>query len=165
MATLCFGKSVNGNAGHDETDILYIAFAGDDAVPGKNAKWNAASVDEFSSSIKSLGDTLVKRIGGAGGVTGAEISTPSETTTKGPKASGPPTTLVTAKSIVPSVTSKASVPASEPTTEPTEDPTEEPTEDPSTEEPSTEEPSTGDCEWTGHCAGEFQSFLLRFDIV
>lgn len=140
MATLCFGKSVNGNAGHDATDILYIAFTGDDAVPGAKAKWNAANVDEFSSSIKSLGDTLVQRIGGTGGAAaGAGASIPSATTIKGSKASDPPTTLITAKSLAPTATGEASVPASEPTSEPT----------------------TGTCEWTGHCAGKFPMFSLK----
>ncbi|KAK0123521.1 hypothetical protein ONS96_010503 [Cadophora gregata f. sp. sojae] len=68
MATLCFGTSVNGNNGHDETDVLYLAFTGADAVPGANgAKWNAKSAVEFEASLATLGDKLVKRI--AGGAT------------------------------------------------------------------------------------------------
>lgn len=66
LATACFGKSVNGNSGHDANDVLFIAFPGDDAVPGRNAKWNARSYDEFESSIQSLGDKLIQRIGGGG---------------------------------------------------------------------------------------------------
>ncbi|KAG9232869.1 family 75 glycoside hydrolase [Amylocarpus encephaloides] len=77
LATLCFGTSITGNSGHGETDVLYIAFTGTDAAPGQNAKWNAGSVGEFSESIKSLGDTLVQRIGG-GGVSSAERSKPTE---------------------------------------------------------------------------------------
>ncbi|KAI2610563.1 glycoside hydrolase family 75 protein [Hypoxylon sp. NC1633] len=63
LATACYGKSINGNSGHDETDVLYLAFPGSDAVPGKNgAKWNAKNYSEFESSIQSLGDKLIQRI-------------------------------------------------------------------------------------------------------
>ncbi|RDL39916.1 Endo-chitosanase [Venustampulla echinocandica] len=76
MATLCFGNSVNGNSGHDETDVLYIAFTGPDAVPGaKGAKWNAASAEEFQSSIKTFGDKLVNRIGVAGPAPSTGVTT------------------------------------------------------------------------------------------
>ncbi|KAI0139033.1 glycoside hydrolase family 75 protein [Hypoxylon sp. NC0597] len=65
LATACFGKSMNGNNGHDENDVLYIAFTGKDAVPGKNgAKWDAKNYDEFESSIQGLGDKLIQRIQG-----------------------------------------------------------------------------------------------------
>lgn len=68
LATACFGKGINGNAGHDENDVLYIAFPGDDAVPGKNgAKWNAQNYNDFEASITGLGDRLIKRISGGGG--------------------------------------------------------------------------------------------------
>lgn len=64
-ATLCYGDVVNGNNGHGETDVLYIAFTGDDAVPGANgAKWDASSAQEFEDSISALGDTLIARLGG-----------------------------------------------------------------------------------------------------
>ncbi|RSL92765.1 hypothetical protein BHE90_005132 [Fusarium euwallaceae] len=73
LATACFGKSMNGNFGHSEDDVLYIAFPGSDAVPGaKGAKWTAKNFDEFQSSISTLGDKLIKRIGssnGGGGTT------------------------------------------------------------------------------------------------
>ncbi|KAI0377694.1 glycoside hydrolase family 75 protein [Hypomontagnella monticulosa] len=63
LATACYGKSINGNSGHDENDVLYIAFTGSDAVPGKNgAKWNAKNYNEFESSIQGLGDKLIQRI-------------------------------------------------------------------------------------------------------
>ncbi|CAG8979785.1 hypothetical protein HYALB_00011593 [Hymenoscyphus albidus] len=88
MATLCFGTSVNGNSGHDETDVLYIAFTGKDAVPGSKAKWNAANVNEFSASIKALGDTLVQRIGGgsAPGTPTTLVTSSTPTATAGPPA-------------------------------------------------------------------------------
>lgn len=56
---------MTGNNGHDENDVLYIAFTGDDAVPGKNgAKWDAQNYEEFEESIQSLGDKLIQRIQG-----------------------------------------------------------------------------------------------------
>lgn len=68
LATACYGKSINGNSGHDDNDVLFIAFPGHDAVPGKNgAKWNARSYNEFANSISGLGDKLIQRIGGGGG--------------------------------------------------------------------------------------------------
>ncbi|KAL8734303.1 MAG: hypothetical protein Q9166_001501 [cf. Caloplaca sp. 2 TL-2023] len=55
LATVCYGNSVNGNSGHDEDDVLYVAFTGDDAVLGSKAKWDAKKFKEF-------GDRLVKRL-------------------------------------------------------------------------------------------------------
>lgn len=63
LATACYGKKIAGNNGHDENDVLYLAFTGKDAVPGKNgAKWDAKNYDEFESSIQALGDKLIQRI-------------------------------------------------------------------------------------------------------
>lgn len=59
VGTACFGQSMNGNNGHDGTDVLYIAFAGDHAVPGSSADWKASSYEDFEASIKDLGDQLV----------------------------------------------------------------------------------------------------------
>lgn len=68
LATACYGTSVNGNAGHDGDDVLYIAFPGADAVPGANgANWGAANYAAFESSITALGDKLIARIGGGSG--------------------------------------------------------------------------------------------------
>ncbi|AEO60909.1 glycoside hydrolase family 75 protein [Thermothelomyces thermophilus ATCC 42464] len=65
LATACFGTSMTGNNGHDETDVLYIAFPGDDAVPGADgANWGADSWQAFESSIEGLGNKLIQRIGG-----------------------------------------------------------------------------------------------------
>ncbi|ODA82632.1 hypothetical protein RJ55_01140 [Drechmeria coniospora] len=67
LATACFGQAMNGNAGHGDADVLYIAFRGHEAVPGADgAKWNAQNFDEFESSIADLGDRLVTRIGDGG---------------------------------------------------------------------------------------------------
>ncbi|KAF2426282.1 fungal chitosanase [Tothia fuscella] len=64
LATLCFGAdSVNGNEGHDASDVMYIAFTGHDAVPGaKGADWTATDASSFQASLKTLGDRLVSRI-------------------------------------------------------------------------------------------------------
>ncbi|RPB15530.1 fungal chitosanase [Morchella conica CCBAS932] len=39
LATACYGNRMNGNYGHAETDVLYLAFRTDEAVPGRNASW------------------------------------------------------------------------------------------------------------------------------
>ncbi len=55
---------MNGGNGHSTTDVLYIAFPGSDAVPGANgADWGASSAQQFESSIQSLGDKLIQRVG------------------------------------------------------------------------------------------------------
>lgn len=67
LATACFGHRVNGNAGYDDHDVLYIAFVGDDAVPGpKGANWSAKDHAAFEKSIEERGDMLIERISGAG---------------------------------------------------------------------------------------------------
>lgn len=62
LATACYGHSVNGNNGHDGTDVLYVAFTGDEAVPGKSANWKADNYNDFEASIQNLGDKLIKRL-------------------------------------------------------------------------------------------------------
>ncbi|KAH0524326.1 hypothetical protein TsFJ059_006854 [Trichoderma semiorbis] len=70
LGRACYGNAVNGNAAHDPNDVLYIAFTGNDAVPGANgANWAASSFSAFESSLGSLGDQLVARIGSTGGST------------------------------------------------------------------------------------------------
>ncbi|KAK0724301.1 family 75 glycoside hydrolase [Lasiosphaeris hirsuta] len=64
LATACYGKNVNGDRGHDNDDVLYLAFAGGAAVPGAaGANWAARNYDQFEQSIKGLGDTLISKIG------------------------------------------------------------------------------------------------------
>ncbi|KAL8725037.1 MAG: hypothetical protein Q9166_007612 [cf. Caloplaca sp. 2 TL-2023] len=62
LATACFGTSMNGNNGHDEPDVLYIAFPGDDAVPGSSANWGASNFQQFEDSITTLGNRLIARL-------------------------------------------------------------------------------------------------------
>ncbi|KAK5659857.1 hypothetical protein OQA88_13320 [Cercophora sp. LCS_1] len=65
LATACYGKGINGNSGHDEEDVLYIAFTGAGAVPGAaGANWAAKSYADFQKSIEGLGNSLVAKIGG-----------------------------------------------------------------------------------------------------
>jgi len=65
LATACYGKGMNGNHGHSVDDVLYIAFAGKEAVPGADgADWAAGNYADFQKSIKKLGDSLVAKIGG-----------------------------------------------------------------------------------------------------
>jgi len=57
-------NKVNGNSGHDESDVLYLASTSQDAVLGANgAAWNATTYDEFEKNITALADKLVTRIG------------------------------------------------------------------------------------------------------
>ncbi|WDK14992.1 fungal chitosanase [Colletotrichum graminicola] len=74
LATACYGDVINGNSGHDENDVLYIAFTGDEAVPGaQGAAWNATNYNDFESSITDLGNTLLSRVGsGCNGGLGIE---------------------------------------------------------------------------------------------
>jgi hypothetical protein len=61
LATECFGKAINGDNGHDQKDVLFLAFPGEDAVPGGKANWKAKSFKEFEKSIESIGDKLIER--------------------------------------------------------------------------------------------------------
>ncbi|KAL9613192.1 MAG: hypothetical protein Q9167_002269 [Letrouitia subvulpina] len=61
LATACFGTDVSGESGHDETDVLYVAFTGDDAVP-TSANWAAKSFEEFEESITEIGNELITRL-------------------------------------------------------------------------------------------------------
>ncbi|KAK4173796.1 fungal chitosanase of glycosyl hydrolase group 75-domain-containing protein [Triangularia setosa] len=69
LATACWGKNMTGDNGYDGMDLLYVAFTGIDAVPGKDgADWAAKDYDTFERSIQPLGNKLVQRItAGAGG--------------------------------------------------------------------------------------------------
>ena len=74
VATACYGNKVNGNEGHDDDDVLYIAFVGEDAVPGaKGAAWNATDFAAFEKSIEERGNKLVERISGAPGDVGGRL--------------------------------------------------------------------------------------------
>eukprot|EP00980_Cylindrotheca_fusiformis_P022502 scaffold9366_cov167-Cylindrotheca_fusiformis.AAC.1 len=54
---------MNGNNGYDDTDVLYLAFTGSDAVPGADgAAWAAKDPGAFEESISSLGRSLLERI-------------------------------------------------------------------------------------------------------
>ena len=61
LADLCFpDEGLNGDKGHVAFDVMYIAFKGKSAVPGKSgATWGTQSTKTFENSIKQLGDKLV----------------------------------------------------------------------------------------------------------
>lgn len=60
----CYGDAVSLFRPHDVNDVLYIAFTGNDALPGPDgAKWNATSFHEFEKSLQAQGDRLIARIG------------------------------------------------------------------------------------------------------
>jgi hypothetical protein len=66
LATACFGWDMNGDNGHEDDDVLYIAFPGSEAVPGPDgAAWGADTWADFHESIAPLGDRLIQRIPGA----------------------------------------------------------------------------------------------------
>ncbi|TLS30594.1 hypothetical protein PpBr36_02522 [Pyricularia pennisetigena] len=67
LATACYGSSeIDGDNGHSENDVLYLAFTGEEAVPGaRGARWDASSFEEFESSLHPIGDSLIKRIDGS----------------------------------------------------------------------------------------------------
>jgi len=62
IATACFGKSITSDNGHDEDDVLYIAFTGDGTKPEGTANWDADTFEEFEQSLAGLGDQLVSKI-------------------------------------------------------------------------------------------------------
>jgi hypothetical protein len=67
LAQMCFpNDGINGNNGHVDHDVLYIAFEGDDAVPGASANWKAGTSAEFEASLAAVGDKLVARLGNGG---------------------------------------------------------------------------------------------------
>ena len=78
-ATLCFGDGINGNSGHDQADVLFIGFTGKDTVP-KNATWTAKTAEEFEASLASLGDELVKKVGGGSDAANGTMSATSTAT-------------------------------------------------------------------------------------
>ena len=64
LGKLCFpNEEINGNSGHSEHDVLYIAFPGDEAVPGAQANWQAGTPEEFEESLAAVGDRLVAGLG------------------------------------------------------------------------------------------------------
>lgn len=63
LATACYGKSITGNNGHDQDDVLYIAFPGSIAdTVNKNADWGAKQYSDFGNSIEALGNKLIKQL-------------------------------------------------------------------------------------------------------
>ncbi|KAL2128738.1 hypothetical protein VTI74DRAFT_8716 [Chaetomium olivicolor] len=69
LATACGGPGISGQNGIDGDDILYLAFTGDEAVPGADgADWTASDFGAFEKSIEALGDRLVERVEAGAGI-------------------------------------------------------------------------------------------------
>ena len=69
LATACYGTGINAGDGdgssHNPNDVLYIAFTGDDAIPGVDgADWTASNFEEFHASIVDQGNKLIQRLTG-----------------------------------------------------------------------------------------------------
>jgi hypothetical protein len=64
LATACYGREdINADSGYDINDVLYLAFPGQDAVPGASgADWAAENFDDFEASLADLGNRLIKRL-------------------------------------------------------------------------------------------------------
>jgi hypothetical protein len=60
LAKASYGDDMNGDSGHENDDVLYIAFPGSvqDTVH-KHANWAARSLDDFEGSIEVVGDKLI----------------------------------------------------------------------------------------------------------
>lgn len=63
LATACNGTTITGDNGHDQDDVMYIAFPGSvsDTVH-KHADWAAKDFDAFESCISATGDELIERL-------------------------------------------------------------------------------------------------------
>ncbi|KAI5303629.1 Serine/threonine-protein phosphatase pp1 [Ascosphaera pollenicola] len=63
LGRLCYGDSINGNAGPNDDEILYLAFPGsvEDTVPKDVANWNADNYHDFEQSITDFGNNLLKK--------------------------------------------------------------------------------------------------------
>ncbi|KAL8298974.1 hypothetical protein RB597_007548 [Gaeumannomyces tritici] len=66
LARACFGgaATIDGGHGWSNTDVLYLAFTGSDAVPdaGRQPRWDATNFADFERSLAPVGDALVSRV-------------------------------------------------------------------------------------------------------
>lgn len=87
VVQLCFpNESINGDAGHGDHDVLYLAFSGDDAVPGSSANWKAGTREEFEASLATTGDKLIAEHFGS--ATAAKVLSGTNSTTPSDGSSG-----------------------------------------------------------------------------
>ncbi|KAF4979147.1 hypothetical protein FZEAL_4575 [Fusarium zealandicum] len=62
LATLCYGKEMNGDNGHEQPDVLYIGFTGKDVVTDTSVNWKAGNAIGFERSLGKIGDRLIQRL-------------------------------------------------------------------------------------------------------
>jgi chitosanase len=63
LGQMCFpNEGITGDSGHTDHDVLFIAFPGDEAVPGARANWQAGTREEFEESLAAVGDGLVAKL-------------------------------------------------------------------------------------------------------
>lgn len=74
LAQICFpNDGLNGNKGHTEHDVLYVAFTDPASVPGPSgANWKASDPKVFEASLQSLGDRMIANVFGGNGGGGGE---------------------------------------------------------------------------------------------
>ncbi|GBF64510.1 endo-chitosanase [Trichophyton mentagrophytes] len=80
LARACFPENnLTGNNGHEDHDVLFVAFKGEEAKPGADgADWKADNFNTFEESLAHIGDSLVAKIGPkASESTGVAMPTPS----------------------------------------------------------------------------------------
>ncbi|MCJ1459175.1 hypothetical protein MMC28_009552, partial [Mycoblastus sanguinarius] len=59
LAQACFpNDEIICDNGHDQTEVVYIAFTGDEAASGSNVTWAAINFEDFEASITDLANSL-----------------------------------------------------------------------------------------------------------
>ena len=63
LAQACFpNDEIICDNGHDQTEVVYIAFTGDEAASGSNVTWAAINFEDFEASITDLANSLVQNL-------------------------------------------------------------------------------------------------------
>lgn len=63
LARKCFpDETIDGGHGHEQHDVLYIAFPGDEAV-ARDAAWDAHNAEAFEASLEAIAQPFVDAIG------------------------------------------------------------------------------------------------------
>jgi chitosanase len=62
LAKQCFpDDGLSGDSGHEDHDILYLAFPGEEAI-AKDVNWSASTAKEFEASLATIGNKLVEKV-------------------------------------------------------------------------------------------------------